>query len=82
MVKASNRRGYVQRINGISRSQSQLMSLSRQLSCNALSSSPPGEDLRDSGIWKTPVGELSAVLSLQVQAKCSGLFAETVPVSS
>ncbi|XP_010493356.1 PREDICTED: protein TIC 100 isoform X2 [Camelina sativa] len=87
MAKASSNRGCIQRSNGSSRSQSQLMSLSRQLSCNASSSSssPPdnnnssNEDLRDSGIWKTPVGEMSAVLSLQIHTKCCDMFAETPP---
>ncbi|KAG7551554.1 MORN motif [Arabidopsis thaliana x Arabidopsis arenosa] len=85
MVKVSNR-GSVPRSYGSSRSQSQLMSLSRLLSCNASSSSSPdsssGEDLRDSGLWKTPVGDMSAVLSLQIQTKCSDMFAETPPVLS
>ncbi|CAE6115150.1 unnamed protein product [Arabidopsis arenosa] len=85
MVKVSNR-GSVPRSYGSSRPQSQLMSLSRLLSCNAPCSSSPdnssGEDLRDSGLWKTPVGDMSAVLSLQIQTKCSDLFAETPPVFS
>lgn len=69
------------------------MSLSRLLSCNASSSSSPsdsssGEDLGYSGkqdqcwFWETPVGEMGAVLSLQVQAKCSSiLYAETSVLS-
>ncbi|KFK39908.1 hypothetical protein AALP_AA3G304400 [Arabis alpina] len=91
MVKASNP-ACVQRSYGSSRSQSQLVSLSRLLSCNASFSSPPpdsssGEDLGFSGkqdqwwLWEAPVGEMEAVLSLQVQTKCSNLFTETHALS-
>jgi len=85
MGKVANR-GCVQRSYGSSRSQSQLMSLSRLLSCNASSSSSPpdsssSEYLKDSGLWETPVGDMSVVLSLQIQTKCSDLFAETPAVS-
>lgn len=88
MGKVSNP-GCVQRSYGNSRSQSQLLSLSRLLSGNASCSSPDssGEDLRFSGkqdqrwLWDTPVGEMGAVLSLQVQTKCSNVFAETSVMS-
>ncbi|CAH8386035.1 unnamed protein product [Eruca vesicaria subsp. sativa] len=75
MGKVSKPPGCIQRS---SRSQSQLLSLSRLLrSSNASHDRSSGEE--DQGwLWKTPVGEMEAVLSLQVQTKCSNLFAETL----
>ncbi|CAA7027696.1 unnamed protein product [Microthlaspi erraticum] len=80
--------GCVLRSYGNSRSQTQLLSLSRLLSGNAsFSPDSSGEDLRNSGkqdqpwLWNTPVGEMGAVLSLQVQTKCSNVFAETSVMS-
>ncbi|XP_048599012.1 protein TIC 100-like [Brassica napus] len=78
MGKVSNR-GCIQRS---SRSQSQLSSLSRLLSSSASCSSHDRSSCEDQGwLWKTPVGEIDAVLSIQVQTKCSNLFAETPALS-
>ncbi|CAN8252593.1 unnamed protein product [Cochlearia groenlandica] len=69
-----------------SKSQSQIWSLSRLLTCKA-SCSSSSEDLRFSGkqdqcgLWETPVGEIGVVLSLQVQTKSSNMFAETCVLS-
>lgn len=78
MGKVSNP-GCVQRS---SRSQSQLSSLSRLLSSSASCSSHDRSSGEDQGwLWKTPVEEMDAVLSLQVQTKCSNMFAETPALS-
>ncbi|KAJ0266586.1 Protein TIC 100 [Hirschfeldia incana] len=76
MGKASNP-GCIQRRSSRS-SQTQLLSLSRLLSSNASCSSHDRSFGEDQGwLWKAPVEEMDAVLSLQVQTKCSNLFAET-----
>ncbi|KAF8102300.1 hypothetical protein N665_0198s0014 [Sinapis alba] len=77
MGKKVSNRGCIQRSSRSS--QSQLMSLSRLLlSSNASCSSHDSSSGEDQGwMWKTPVEEMDAVLSLQVKTKCSNLFAES-----